>query len=250
MQSRIAPFILTIGVLMNFAGSTSLETFQGDEEYLRFDYSGAETLYLNQLSIDLSKSGAYWRLSRLFISIADVSPAKDREGFYRTAERYARKCIMTNVENADGHTWLAASLGNIAMYEGGETKVQLSREIHRELLRALELNPNDDVAYSILGSFYRALGGISWIERQLANLLLGGVPDGGYPEAETALKKAITLAPQVMRHQYEIGMLYRDWDRIDEAKEVLRKAASLSPSVKSDSTRIQEIQRFFEEEDQ
>ncbi len=91
------------------------------------------------------------------------------------------------------------------------------------------------------------MGGISWIERQLANLLLGGIPDGGYPEAEAALRRAVALAPHVMRHQYEIGMLYRDWDRIDEAKEIMRRAAHMPITVKSDSARILEIQQFIEE---
>ncbi len=236
-----------IALLMAIIGFNASECQQADAAYRRLDYFVAESLYVRQLSGDSTNAELCWRLSRLYICIADVSPQNEREGLYRRAETYARKCILADELKAEGHTWLAASLGNIAMYEGGETKVRLARDIQRELLRALELNPSDDVAYSILGSFYRALGGISWIERQLANLLLGGIPDGGYLEAEAALRKAVALAPHVMRHQYEIGMLYRDWDRIDEAKGMLQKAASMPVTVRSDSTRIQEIRQFIEE---
>ena len=239
-----------IVLLIAALGLNPVVGIKGDAEYLRLDYFSAESLYVRQVSHDPDNAEVYWRLSRLFISMADVSPHNDREGLYRKAESFARKCVIADEKKAEGHTWLAASLGNIAMYEGGETKVRLARDIRRELARALELNPSDDVAYSILGSFYRALGGISWIERQLANILLGGIPDGGYPEAEAALRKAVALAPHVMRHQYEIGMLYRDWDRIDEAKNILRKAASMPITVRSDSTRVLEIQQFIAEEEE
>ncbi len=130
---------------------------QGDAAYLRLDYFSAESLYMRQLSYDSTNTDLCWRLSRLSC-IADVSPQNEREGLYRRAETYARKCILVDDMKPEGHTWLAASMGNIAMYEGGETKVRLARDIQRELLRALELNPGDDVAYSILGSFYRRVG--------------------------------------------------------------------------------------------
>jgi len=89
----------------------------------------------------------------------------------------------------------AAALGNIAMFEGSKGKVRLCNEIKQELDRALDLDSLDDVAYSIMGSFYLALGKVSWIERQLASVFLGSLPDGGFEEAEAALRRAIAIAP-------------------------------------------------------
>ncbi len=239
-----------IALLMALFVHIPTEVSQGDAAYLRMDYFRAESLYTKAYSHFQKDADVLWRLARLYVCIADVSPHEQREGMYRKAEASARKCIIADSAKAEGHTWLAASLGNIAMYEGSETKVRLAREIQRELLRAIELNPYDDVAHSILGSFYRALGNISWIERQLANLLLGGIPDGGYAEAEAALQKAIAFAPNVMRHQYEMGMLYRDWERSEAANDLLRKAARLPMTVRSDSARIREIEQLLAEEGQ
>ncbi|MBX2990512.1 MAG: hypothetical protein KF749_04995 [Bacteroidetes bacterium] len=216
----------------------------GDTEYKRMRYAEAESLYVLALTAAPARPEILWRLARLTISIADVSPDSGRERLYRKAEQHARACIEQNEQIADGHTWLAAALGNIAMYEGGTTKVKLAREIYREAQRAIELNPNDDIAYSILGSFYRALGGVSWIERQLANIFLGGLPDGGYREAVEALNKAIALAPDVMRHRYELGMVYHDWGHTAEAKAELLSALQVAVALRSDSTRIVEMRNI------
>jgi tetratricopeptide (TPR) repeat protein len=213
----------------------------GDTEYTMLRYAQAESLYVLALTVAPERPEILWRLARLCVSIADVSPDAERERLYQKAEQYARACIEQNEQIAEGHTWLAAALGNIAMFEGGATKVKLARTIYREVQRAIELNPNDDIAYSILGSFYRALGGVSWIERQLANMFLGGLPDGGYREAVEALENAIALAPDVMRHRYELGMVYLDWGRKVEAKAEFLEALQLPVTLRSDTTRIAEM---------
>ncbi len=107
--------------------------------------------------------------------------------------------------------------------------------IKEELLCSLRLNSKDDIAYSILGSFYMALGNVTWIERQLANAFLGNLPEGGYVESESALKKAITLSPGVIRHHFELGELYKEQDRNSEALEEFRRVATLQAVLASDA---------------
>jgi len=112
--------------------------------------------------------------------------------------------------------------------------VKLCRLIKQELDRSIRLNPVDDIAYSILGSFYMALGNVSWIERRLAAIFLGTLPEGGYDESESALKKAIALAPGVIRHHSELGTLYMEQDRYREALEEFHLAATLPVLLASD----------------
>jgi tetratricopeptide (TPR) repeat protein len=205
-----------------------------DSQYARINYTDAIALYETALRQDPEDPEALWRLARVHISLADILDGEERERHIRTAERYARSCVRLDSLKSEGHTWLAAALGNLAMYEGSKTKVRLANEIRKELDIALQLNPRDDVAYSILGSFYRALGNISWLEKQLANIFLGSLPTGGYEESETALQQATALAPLVLRHQFELALLYIDWDREEDALRVLRAASHLPILVASD----------------
>jgi tetratricopeptide (TPR) repeat protein len=93
------------------------------------------------------------------------------------------------------------------------------------------------VAYSILGSFYRALGNVSWLERTLADLFLGGLPEGGYEDSEAALHRAIRLAPDNMRHHFELGLLYMNWERPADAQRAFAQAAACPVLVARDRSR-------------
>jgi tetratricopeptide (TPR) repeat protein len=150
-----------------------------DSHYARISYTDAIALYETTLRQSPEDPQVLWRLARVHVSFAEILQGDEREQHIRAAERYARSCVRQDSLKSEGHTWLAAALGNLAMYEGSKGKIKLANEIKEELDIALRLNPRDDVAYSILGSFYRALGNISWLEKQLATMFLGSLPEGG-----------------------------------------------------------------------
>jgi tetratricopeptide (TPR) repeat protein len=206
----------------------------GDSAFTQLRYTEAREQYLGELRTAPRNAAVLWRMARLMNVSAGTTTGEEKHDGYREAERYARECVAADSTVAEGHTWLAVSLGNLAMFEGSKAKIRLANEIKRELDRALVLNPNDDIAYSILGSFYRALGNVSWIERQLAAVFLGTLPSGGFPEAEAALKHAIALAPGVLRHRYELGLLYADWGKDEDARRELQECLRLPPLLASD----------------
>jgi Flp pilus assembly protein TadD len=88
---------------------------------------------------------------------------------------------------------------------------------------------------------------VGWVKRQLASLLLGSVPQGGFPEAEEALKIAIRMAPDIMRHHYELGVLYLDWGRKEDARLALRRAAVLEIRTAIDRPRKEKALKLLSE---
>ena len=207
-----------LGFLFLIAPISSPSSFErGDQEFVRINYPLAEAIYDSALIMSTDSADVLWRLARVYVCRADISPREQKLDLYRQAEAFADRCIHADPTISEGHTWRAAALGNIAMFEGGATKVRLCSSIKKELTCSISLNPNDDIAYSILGSFYMALGNVSWVERQLAAVFLGGLPEGGYDESENALRKAISLAPVVIRHHFALGELYMLQDRNQEA---------------------------------
>lgn len=217
----------------------------GDESFLKMEYPAAIELYASALDQHPDDPDLLWRLARAYVCKGEVLEGEERLAECKQAETYARQCIVADSMKAEGHSWLAAALGYIALDAGKSEQVKLSHELLREVEQAIQLNSNDDAAYSIKGSFYRALGNVSWFQRQLAAIFVGKVPKGGFEEAEVALKKAIALAPTVMRHEYELGILYMDMDRKEEAKRVLEHAATLPIKVAIDRPRLKKIQELL-----
>lgn len=230
----LACLLLVSGALMP-SSLSSLE--RGDEEFARRNYPLALAVYDSVLTTSTDSAGVLWRLARLYVCLADVAPEGEQLDLYRRAEEFAVRSISSDSTRSEGHSWRAAALGNVAVFEGSKTKVRLCTVIKQELDRAIALNPRDDIAFSILGSFYRTLGNVSWIERRLATLFLGDLPEGGYGESEVALKEAIVLAPRVIRHHFELGTLYKELNRNGEALAEFRQVLSLPLLLSSDEGR-------------
>jgi tetratricopeptide (TPR) repeat protein len=214
----------------------------GDKYFHQMRYRDAVAWY--ELAPGLAE--AQWKMARSFVCYADIISDTARKAYLIKAEAAARRCIALNEKDANGHTWLAGTLGNIAVFEGSRAKVRLCNEIKREIDRALVLNPEDDIAYSILGTFYRVLGNISWFEKKLAAAFLGRIPDGGYADSEISFAKAIKISPLTMRHSYELGLLYLDWGKNDKAKQFFLKAQKCPILIGSDKKRLQEINKQLE----
>jgi tetratricopeptide (TPR) repeat protein len=223
------------------------DVVSGDAAFLQIDYPAAIVAYEEQLERFPNDPELLWRLARVHVCAGEVKENGEGEPLFHKAEVYARRCIQLDSANAEGHTWLAAALGYRALNAGMKDQVRLTNEMHDEIQTALALDPSNDAAYSMRGSLLRALGNLGWVKRALASIFVGSVPDGDFVKAEEALKKAIALAPDVMRHHYELGVLYLDWGRVVEARQVLLHAAKLPIRVAIDRQRVEKIRQLLAE---
>lgn len=244
MKRRSLIIIVGIGLLLvNLLCSltfsqTSQSIVRGDTYFNLMRYRDAIAWY----TLDSTNAEAQWKIARAYVCYGDNATITEKEYNFRKAVIAAKKCIALEETNSNGHTWLAAALGNTAMYEGSKTKVKLCNQIKSELNRAIVLNPKDDIAYSILGSFYREIGHISWFEKQLALTFIGKIPDGTYEDSEKAFGKAIALTPHIMRHWYELGLLYSYWNKKPQAIAAFNKAKTCAVLVTSDNKRLAAIE--------
>ena len=216
-----------------------------DAAFFRIDYPAALASYERALEIEPASPEALWKLARLYVCMAEVATEPAQAACLVRAEEFARRCIHTDSTVADGYTWCAAALGYRALNAPAAEKFDLSWEMMAATDKALTLNPHDDGALSIRGSLYRALAGVGWLQRGLASLLFGEVPGGGFAEGEAALRQAMVLAPDVMRHPYELAGLYRDAGRMEEARRLLEHASSLPVRVAIDRKRLHTIRELL-----
>ncbi|MFA6440559.1 MAG: hypothetical protein WCX28_14730 [Bacteriovoracaceae bacterium] len=236
---------MTILALLIFTITDSSALRKGDECFRAQDYAGAMTAYTSYAKTQEHNAGVYWRIARTAICSGDISDPDTQEVLYRKALEAATHSVRLDSLSSNAQCWYAISLGYIALFEGSKTKVEYCRQIQSSLDAAIRLDPCNDVAYSVYGTFYRMLGNVNWIERQLADLLLGGLPKGGFAEAEVMLKKAIALAPNVLRHRFELGMLYYETERIQKGEELFRLSLLIPPTLASDKERITTMKQML-----
>ena len=211
----------------------------GDKYFGLMRYRDAISWY----NLDSSKAEAQWKIAKANICYGDVAPAVEKEQYFRAGEKTASRCIALEPLNSNGYTWRAAALGNIAMFEGSTARVKMCNSIKADALKAIQLNPNDDIAYSILGSLYREIGNISWVEKKLAITFIGKIPDGGYVESEQSFNKAIAIDAHLMRHWYELGLLYTYWGKDEQAVVAFQRAKTCPVIIASDKNKLVEIEK-------
>lgn len=219
-----------------------------DQAFKSLRYEKADSLYNVVIQEGKESSDLYWKLARLNISIAEAIPPSEREKrmlWYAKAVEYGRKAVQLDENNASAHTWLAAALALKADKIGSKEKLNRAAEIKRELDKALELNPHDDVAWSMLGSYNFEASKIGWFSRFMGSTFVGQMPKGSRDEAEKNFKKAISLNPRVIRHYHELALLYLEEDRKQEALNTLRMAATKPVLMKSDVRRLKKIRRLI-----
>jgi len=90
---------------------------------------------------------------------------------------------------------------------------------------------------------------VSWIERQLANMFLGSMPDGSLDESIRYLQSAVRVAPKVFRHRYELALSLIAADRLPEAAASFRAALKCPTSWKTDDRRRPRIREWLKDND-
>jgi Flp pilus assembly protein TadD len=100
--------------------------------------------------------------------------------------------------------------------------------------KALALDPRNDTALHILGRWHRVLAEISGVKRALAGAIYGKLPTGSLPEAERHLTKAAAINPGRLMHQIELGRIYAQMGRKEEAKKYIGKGLAMRNQEKDD----------------
>ena len=230
------------------AGKTVSTLHLADKALWEMNYQKADSLYTSELQQNPENVELYWKMSRLQVSQGESINSENsdlRLQHYRKAAEYARKAISLDSTNAKGHTWLAASLGIMADKIGTKEKLKRAGEIKKEIDTALRLNPNDETALSMLGSYYREAANIGWFRRMVGNTFIGDVPEGNFELAEKAFRKSISLDSRIIRNYHELALIDLENDRKEEAILLMKTALDKPILTASDRRRIEEMRRLL-----
>ncbi len=176
-----------------------------------------------------SDTALAWRLARTYTAFALTARSMDDEKWnHEHARQYAERAVAIDPNNVQGHLSLAVYYGWRTYFEQGvEERLRLSRLMHQEVTRALELDPNSDFAWNIHGQWNREVAKLSWVERLVVKVIYGGLPDASFDQSVSDLKHAISLAPGRIMHYVELGKTYRAMGSDDLARAAWQQALSM-----------------------
>jgi len=243
------------------------------------NWQAAEEHYLKAIEFDDRLSAAYMKLADLYVELGDLNQA-ERDYYYKHAIATYEKLVKVDPKNSDAYNLMAmrhedlgnsddaleayekaveneaedlvtlASLGTIYIQVGcfEEARLVLRRIIETDV-RGVEAYINrrgekHNDAYLFLADAYTSYG-VACMElfRKGREVQEGGEGDAALlHEAEASFKKAIELDPNHTYPLFDLGVLYYEQNRVEEAISEMKKVLEIDPDHREAKENLKELQ--------
>jgi tetratricopeptide (TPR) repeat protein len=201
----------------------------------RFDAKDALQYYDEAEKLDPKNADLLVRIARQYrYMLADASSKTEKLRLGHIALGYSERAAAAGPKNPEAQLAVAITLGKMLPYMNNKDQVEATPRIKESVDSALALDPRDDTAWDILGRWNRVLADISGLKRILAGAVYGKLPKGSNEAAEACLKKAIAIDPHRLMHYVELGRVYAQMGRKDEARRCIDKGLSMPNREKDD----------------
>ena len=167
--------------------------------------------------------------------MADAAAKEEKLRLGRIALTYSQRAAALAPNDAEAQLAVGITYGKLLPFLGSKEQVDASPRIKKSVDATLRIDPRNDTAWHILGRWHRVLADVSGLKRMLAGAIYGSLPKGSNEAAASALEKAIALNPNRLMHYIELGRIYSQMGRTDEARKFLTKGLSLPNQEKDDS---------------
>jgi tetratricopeptide (TPR) repeat protein len=172
--------------------------------------------------------------------MADASSKQEKLRLGNVSLVFANRAATLAPNNAEAQLSPAISLGKMLPFMGSKDQINASPRIKTAVDRTLVLDPTNDNAWHILGRWNRVLANISGVKRILAKAFYGDLPVTSNEAAEKCLLKAIEINPNRLMHYIELGRIYVQMGRKEEARKNIEKGMAM-PNQEKDDPEMKEI---------
>lgn len=209
---------------------------QGDGLDKKFDATRALQFYESAEKIQPDSADLQVRISRDYrYLLADASSKEEKIRLGRIALIHAEKAATLAPNDPEAQIAVGITYGKMLPYLPSKEQVQVTPRIKASVDRTLALDPRSDTAWHILGRWNRVLADVSSVKRALAGVVYGNLPKGSNEEAARCLEKAVAINPNRLMHYIELGRVYAQMGRKDEARRCINKGLSMPSEEKDDA---------------
>lgn len=166
--------------------------------------------------------------------MADAKDIKEKRRLGELGKAYAEKALALAPNESEAHLSVAISHAKMTPILGNSEKLEASRKVKSAVDKSLELNPGNDLAWHILGSWHQRLAELGTVKRAIARLVYGELPAASNEEAVKCFQEAIKLNPNRLIHHIELGITFARIGKKEEAKKCIEKGLGMPDAGKDD----------------
>ncbi len=188
-----------------------------------------------------------WRISRAYADSAEVLQKIEQrdeetiEKYYQIAKVYADRAIEINPENSMAYTQRAIATGQIALYKGIWSAIDLVKQTRDAVVKAIELDEHNDIAHFVYARTHAEVSERPRLFRRPLGL--------GWANVATALThfdKALELAPDFILYRIDAAKVFIREKKYERARELLAVIPELEDQSLFDVTYRKEAEELFE----
>lgn len=230
--------------------SAQIYLTKADEYAEAWEHELAIKNYQKVLEFDSTNYRAHWKLGDEYCELANNLPddqEAQKEELFEKARLNSEKAIEINPDGFEGHLKLSTALGRLALFRGGKEKIKLSKLVKTEAEKALELNPESNIANHILGVWQQNVANLSGLLKFFAKVFFGEKLKGSNEEAVKYLKRAIELDPNHIEHYLELAKTYEYMKEKELMQKPLQMVLDLPSTEEDDPEFKQEAKEMLED---
>jgi tetratricopeptide (TPR) repeat protein len=228
----ISVLLLTGGALR--AESADALITEGDFYYAKLEAHQSLKFYLLAEKLEPDNVRLLVHISREYRHLmGDATGQADKVHFGSIAVDYANRATALAPKDPEAQLAVAVSYGELQPFQGYQQRFNAVHIVKDAVDKVIELDPQNDLGWHVLGRWYQGLAEVDPLHRVLAQAL-GGLPPATYQQAATCFEKAIQLNPNRLMHYIALGTVDVEMGKKAEGCRLIEKGLAMQNTEKDD----------------
>lgn len=180
-----------------------------------------------------------------YLSESAMKKSLDKENALKAFE-YALKAFNIESDNPDILKWYVITLGKTVEEDTIRNQIEQSKNIKNIALKVIDLLPDDEFCYSIMGQWHYKLADLGRASRRIASILFSEPPKGSFQEAQYFFEKSLEKNSDYIGTYYWLGKTYLKLNQEQKAIELFKLGVTLDRPFKREERAYQEMKSYLD----
>ena len=180
-----------------------------------------------------------------YLSESALKKSLDKKNAIKAFE-YIEKAFNIEPDNPDILKWYVITLGKTVEEDTIRNQIEQSKNIKNIALKVIDLLPDDEFCYSIMGQWHYKLADLGRASRRIASILFSEPPKGSFEEAQYFFEKSLERNSDYIGTYYWLGKTYLKLNNEQKAIELFKLGVTLDRPFKREERAYQGMKSYLE----
>lgn len=235
MKTACLSLLFLLASLSAHAQSASSIIAEGDKLDSQQKTAAALKVYLEAEKVDANNPTLLIKIAKQYgESMPDILSEADKRKAGETALAYSQRALKQAPKMSDANLAVAICYGRLLDLVPVRTRVEYSRQVHDFTQKALDLDPDSDYAWHMMGRWNQAVATMGTMTKGIVSLVYGGLPNASLEKSKECFEKALKLKQDRVSHHIELGRTLAFMGRKDEARKQIETGLSMPNHERDD----------------